>query len=134
MKWNTRVPNEELEPNNKTHYALFLPKKWQGEGLFVNLLLPECELQADRPTPPGAEPEVFINRPPPEVQKVENWLPLACKIATKQAAALFFTCDTAEQAEQAARMASLLLPDHERVELESMYMDEADTSASGSVH
>jgi len=128
MKWTTRLPKEMVEPDgvDEAHYACFLPKKWQGEGLVVNLLIPECELRADLPTPPGAEPAVFINRPPADRQKVENWLPLACQIATKQAAALFFACDTARQAERAAQMASKLLPDHERVALERLHEPHAD--------
>jgi hypothetical protein len=113
------------------HYACFLPKKWRGEGLVVSLLIPECELQADLPRPPGAEPAVFINRPPAN-QKVEVWLPLACEIATRQGAALYFACDTAKQAERGARMASKLLPDHERVALERMY--EPHTSARSGLH
>jgi hypothetical protein len=123
-----------IEPDgaDKAHYACFLPKNWQGEGPVVNFLIPECELQADLPRPPGAEPAVFINMPPVDRQKVENWLPLACKIATRQAAALYFACDTAKQAEQAARMASPHLPDHERVALERMY--EPHTSARSGLH
>jgi hypothetical protein len=123
MKWTTRILKEMTEPYgvDEAHYACFLPKKWQGEGLVVSLLIPECELQADLPRPPGAEPAVFINRPSAN-QKVEIWLPLACEIAMRQGAALYFACDTAKQAEgDAARMASKLLPDHERVALERMY-------------
>ena len=132
MKWTTRLP-KEMNPDglDEAHYSCFLPKKRQGEGI-VNLLIPECELQTDLPAPPGAEPAVFINRPPAGRQRVENWLSLACKIATTQAAALFFACDTARQAEQAARMASPLLPDHERVALERVH--EPHTRARSGLH
>ena len=131
MKWTTRLPKEmNLDGLDEAHYSCFLPKKRQGEGI-VNLLIPECELQADLPTPPGAEPAVFINRPRVN-KKVEAWLPLACEMATKQGAALLFACDTAKQAERAARMASKLLPSHERVALERMY--DHHTRARGGLH
>jgi hypothetical protein len=133
MEWTTRVLQEETEPDgvDKAHYVCFLPKKWQGEGPVVSLLIPECELQAVLPRPPGAEPAVFINRPRVN-KKVEAWLPLACEMATKQGAALLFACDTAKQAERAARMASKLLPSHERVALERMY--DHHTRARGGLH
>jgi len=129
MKWTTRVLKEMPQPHglDKAHYACFLPKKWPGEGLVVSLRIPEGEMHADLPRPPGAEPAVFITTPTAKHQKLEDSLGLPCMIATRRGAALYFACNTAKQAERAAEMASKLLPNHERVALERM--PERHTSA-----
>jgi hypothetical protein len=117
---------------DKAHYACFLPNKRQGEGLVVSLQIPECEMQADLPRPPGGEPAVFITSTTTNHQKVEGSLRLACMIAARRGAAVYFACNTTKQAERAAEMASKLLPDHERVALERLH--ELHTSARSGLH
>jgi hypothetical protein len=72
-------------------------------------------------------PIVFINRPRAN-RNVKCWLRYACKEATDQNVVLMVTCDTAEQAERAAKLAIKLLPDYERAAIERIYEEAARVS------
>jgi hypothetical protein len=73
---------------------------------------------------PDGVPEAIINRPQTN-KKVKYWVRTVCKIAEDQDASVSFACDTADQAQRVARMASKLLPNHERTALERMYRADA---------
>jgi hypothetical protein len=119
--WTTRLAPELTRQfgEKEIHNIWFLPQNWPGRGHTVGLLIPECELQhvmfcADR------EPLICINRPQKN-KNVSKWLRRACADAIQLSACLTLACDTAEQAEWAAKRAAKLLPSYERVALERMY-------------
>jgi|SRR5215831_18546983 len=60
---------------------------------------------------------------------VKHWLRFVCEMATEQRMFVMLSCDTAEQAERAAKMVAKWLPQHRRVALERMY--EAASRARG---
>jgi hypothetical protein len=129
--WTTRVLPELTSPFGveEVHSIWLTPKGWPGKGPAVLLLIPECEMQVCTLGPDGT-PEMSINRP--KINKnVKSWIRAACKTAEDLGAAVSFSCDTAEQADRAAKMASKLLPKHERIALERMY--EAKTRARSSL-
>jgi hypothetical protein len=127
--WTTRLLPELTSPYGveEVHNVWFAPKGYTGKGAVVALLIPECEMQVHGLGPDGA-PHVLINRPKTS-KKVKSWVRTVCEIAEDQNASVSFACDTAVQAERVARMASKLLPNHERAALERMYR--ADTRARG---
>ena len=58
----------------------------------------------------------------PQVNKnVKRWLRHACKVATADRACLFVACDTADEAEDAAELATKWLPNQQRTAIERMY-------------
>ena len=119
--WTTLLKPELIAPFGiaELHSAWFLPKGWPGKGTTVTLLIPECEMQVVEPGPDGV-PVAFINRP--QINKsVKRWVRTVCELARDMGASVSFACDTVEQAEQAAKRAGRLLPNHERVALERMY-------------
>jgi hypothetical protein len=61
-----------------------------------------------------------VNRPQKN-KNVRHWLRHACKIATDDDCSISFSCDTSQQADQAAKIASQLLPNHRRAAIERMY-------------
>jgi hypothetical protein len=85
----------------------------------ITLLIPECELQFVVPSV-----GIMVNRPQAN-KSVKHWLKYACKAASDQNAILIVACDTSEQAQRAAKMASRLLPKHERAALERIYQEQA---------
>jgi len=121
MTWTTRLRPELTRPFDveEMHNVWFIPKEWPGKGAVASLLIPECELHLCMPGPDGA-PVTFVNRPKAN-KKVESWVRAVCELANERGAAVSFSCDTAEQAEMAARMAAKLLPNHQRAALERMY-------------
>jgi hypothetical protein len=119
--WTTRVLPEYTRRFGveEVHDAWFVPKGWPGKGPAISLLVPECESQFVVLTLDG-EPLAFINRP--RVNKnVKRWLRYACELATDHRACLFVSCDTADEAERAAKRAAKWLPNHQRAALERMY-------------
>jgi hypothetical protein len=66
------------------------------------------------------EPGAMINRPQRN-RKVKYWIRFVCEMATKDHTFLIFSCDTAEQAKHAAKLAAKHLPHHRRVAMERMY-------------
>jgi len=130
--WTTRVLPELTRPYGveELHRAWFVPKGWLGKGPGVTLLIPECELQICTIRPDGV-PDLFVNRPRNN-KKIKVWLRSACKMAVELNASLSFGCDTAEQAERAAKAAGKLLPHYERSALERMY--DAKTSLRGNLN
>jgi len=66
------------------------------------------------------EPLVLVNRPQRN-KNVVFWLRCACAAATKMAALVIVSCDTAEQAAHAARKVTRFLPRYSRIALERMY-------------
>jgi hypothetical protein len=125
--WTTRVLPELAAQYGmrELHTAWFLPKGWPGRGPVVGLLIPECEMQVVFLAPDG-EPVAVINRPKIN-RNVKSWLRHVCETAKDMGASVALACDTAEQAERAARMAGRFLPNHERIALERMH--QADTRA-----
>lgn len=119
--WTTRVDPTYTRPYGveEVHNVWFTPKGWPGKGPAVTLLIPECEVQLVLVAPDG-EPRVLVNRPKLN-RNIKYWLRYACKLATINTASLSIACDTAEQAEQAAKRAARLLRHHERAALERMY-------------
>jgi hypothetical protein len=103
------------------HGAWFVPRKCPPPPRnTIALLIPECELQFNVP---GVE-TVFVNRPR-ENRNVRAWLKHACREASDHGAILIVACDTAEQTERAAKLASKLLPKHERAAIERIYEEQA---------
>jgi hypothetical protein len=120
--WTTRVDPECTRPYGvgEVHAVFFLPEGWCGKGPTVGLGLPECELQFvflinDIPVWQGEKPLT------PESANIKHWLRRACEIANKHHACLMLSCDTIEQANDAAKRAARWLPHHERIALERMY-------------
>ena len=126
--WTTRLEPELTRPFGveELHNVCFEPINWPGKGTVVSLLVPECELQVvvpsageERYQSHAASPVAYVNRPQVN-HNVKYWIRLACELATKQRAFLTFSCNTAEQAERAARRAAQLLPRHYRAALERL--------------
>jgi hypothetical protein len=119
--WTTRVLPEFTRQYGveEIHSVWLLPKDWPGKGAAVTLGIPECELQCCFIGEDG-EPVVFINRPQIN-RSVKSWTRTACEMARDHKAAVHFSCDTPEQAAQAAKRAAKLLPSYERLPLERMY-------------
>jgi hypothetical protein len=125
MSWTTLVNPETTRQymgDKELHSAWFMPKGWPGKGPCVSLEIPECNLHVCLPQPDG-EPVVIVNQPRFN-KNVKSWIRGACARAREYQACLSFSCDTTEQAEQAARFAGRLLPNYERVALERMYRPE----------
>jgi hypothetical protein len=118
--WTTRIDPELSRPFGveELHSVWFIPPGWPGKGTTVGLGIPECELQVIWLDGKG-EPVAMINRPR-QNRSLKGWLRTACGIAKKQQAVLSLSCDTAEQAEHAAKLAARLLPGYRRVALERM--------------
>ena len=121
MTWTTRLRPELTRPFDveEMHNVWFIPREWPGKGAVASLLIPECEMHLCMLGPDGA-PVTFVNRPKAN-KKVKCWVRTVCEFANERGAAVSFSCDTAEQAEMAARMAVKLLPNHQRAALERMY-------------
>jgi hypothetical protein len=119
--WTTRVLPEFTRQYGieEIHNVLFFPKGWPGKGAAVTLGIPECELQCCFIGKDG-EPVAFVNRPRIN-RSLKSWMRTACEVARDYKAAITFSCDTPEQAAQAAKRAAKLLPGYERVALERMY-------------
>jgi hypothetical protein len=125
--WTTRLLPDLTRQYGveEVHDVWFTPKEWPGKGPAVSLLIPECEMQVVFLAPDG-EPIAFVNRP--QLNKnIKAWVRTVCETARDMGASVSFACDTADQAERAAKMAGKLLPNHERTALERMY--EAKTRA-----
>lgn len=123
--WTTRVTPELTKPYGieELHHVWFTPTAGPGYGPTITLCIPECETQCVIPEP-DQDPLIFINRPR-ENRNVKSWLRYICKWVTVDSFCVIFACDTAEQAEAAARLATKLLPNHDRAALERLY--EANT-------
>jgi len=127
-RWTTRLPTEHTRPYGveELHYVFFEPEGWPGKGTTIGLNIPECELHFSF-VAPDDQPVVFINRPGKKNPNVKKWTHNACQLAAEYRAVLMFNCDTAEQAEQAARRAKKWLPPHyQRMALERMLSDPKD--------
>jgi hypothetical protein len=121
MEWTTRTLPELTRRYGveELHTVCFAPKDWMGKGTTVSLGIPECELACVVLDSCG-EPVTTINRPKVN-RNVRSWTRMACTLAVEQQAFVMFQCDTAEQAEIAARRAIRLLPNYRRAALERMY-------------
>jgi hypothetical protein len=117
--WTTRLPPEQTRPYGveELHTVYFLPDDWPGKGPTISLLLPECELQCVTAGTDGI-PLVMVNRP--RNKKIKYWLRIASKMAAEQNTCLIIGCDTSAEAERAAKIATRLLPKHQRAALERM--------------
>jgi hypothetical protein len=123
MTWTTLIDPALTRGFGAAHGAWFLPRKCPPPPRnTIAFLIPECELQFNVP---GVE-TTLVNRPR-ENKNVRTWLKHACHEASDQNAVLIVVCDTADQAERAAKMASKLLPKHERAALERIYEEKART-------
>jgi len=123
MTWTTLIDPALTRGFGAAHSAWFVPRKCPPPPRnTIAFLIPECELQL---VVPGVE-TTFINRPR-ENRNVKRWLTYACREASDQGAILIVACDTAEQTERAAKLATKLLPKHERAALERIYEEQART-------
>src|SRR5262249_20906135 len=121
MTWTTRIAPELTRSYGveELHNVAFEPRGWPGHGTTISLSIPECELQYVFLAANG-DPVAMINRPQNNKSQ-KHWLRYACRVATEERAYLFLSCDTAEQAEQAAKAAGRRLPHHHRAALERLY-------------
>ena len=119
--WTTVLPEMTDLDGTEFHTVCFEPAGWKGKGITVGLGIPECEMQyVYPPLTSEGEPFVVINRP--RVNKnVKHWLRHVCNCATTDCAFVILSCDTAEQAAQAAKMATRWLPQHRRAALERIH-------------
>jgi hypothetical protein len=108
------------------HTVWFLPLSENVLGRCVALLIPECELQNIYVI--NGTPRAVINRPEHN-KSIPYWVHRACAIATEEDCGLGIMCDTREEAERAATMASKRLPHHRRMPLERMAGAKSRTSA-----
>jgi hypothetical protein len=69
------------------------------------------------------EPIAYVNRPP-ENKNIRHWMNYVCGVATEHRLLVMLNCDTAEQAEAAAKRAFRKLPRHRRMALERIYRPE----------
>jgi hypothetical protein len=122
VTWTTLLdPALMRQYGSEAHAAWFLPKKCPAPPRnVVAFLIPECEIQF---VIPGA-PTVLINRPR-ENRSVKRWLKYACREASEQGAILILTCNTAQEVERATKLASKLLPRHDRTAIERIYEEHA---------
>ena len=122
--WTTLLdPELPYMGDKELHTAWFMPNGWPGKGPCVALEIPECKLHVCLLQLDG-EPVVIVNRPRSN-KNIKKWVRSACERAREYQACISFTCDTAEQAEDAAKLAAKFLPkDYERVALERMYRPE----------
>jgi hypothetical protein len=127
--WATRWPAGITQRfgAEELHQVLFEPDGWPGHGVSVNLVLPECQLVIAFPAADG-EPTVYVNRPQSN-RNVKRWR-FACEAATKHRFLLGFCCDTAQQAEQAARRAARWLPSRRRMSLERILTEPSNWARS----
>lgn len=126
MTWTTLLDPELTRRYGfgpEAHAAWFVPQKCPAPPRnVVTLLIPECETQF---VVPGA-PNVLVNRPQHN-RSVKYWLKYACREASDQGAVLILACDTVEQVERATKLATKLLPRHDRTALERIYSEQART-------
>lgn len=130
--WTTRVPVAiSLEYGiPECHQAYYAPACWPGQGPLVGLTIPEGDLRFLIP-PKGEDepPPAFVNRPRRN-HDVKGWLRTACQMAAQSEAGLTLSCDTAAQAERAARCARRWLPGtYARVSLERVLAGRIASSA-----
>jgi hypothetical protein len=121
--WTTRIAPEHTRAFGveEIHTVCFEPIGWLGKGICVGLGIPECEMHyVYPPLTDDGEPLVVVNRPQVN-KKVKHWLRYVCKCATADRAIVILSCDTAEQADRAAKMAAKWLPQHRRAALERLY-------------
>ncbi len=122
--WTTRIAPKHTRAFGveEIHTVCFEPVGWPGKGACVGLGIPECEMHYVYPPPIGDDggPLVVVNRPRLN-RKVKHWLRHVCKCATADRAFVILSCDTAEQAASAAKMAAKWLPHHRRSALERLY-------------
>ncbi len=119
--WTTRVDPVRTRPFGveELHNVYFEPDGWPGKGDVVALLIPECELHVTWVAADGV-PVPIVFRPGKD-RSVGYWIRQVCKNATADRAFVIFSCDTAEQAQRAAKRAAKLLPNHRRMSLERMF-------------
>ena len=115
--WETRLPPEQTRPFGveELHTVWFLPIGWSGQGPTISLTIPECHLQYAKLSSSGVP---MVASYYPEDKNIKRCLRITCNAAAEKKACLILGCDTAAQAERAAKMAARLLPKHERVALE----------------
>ena len=118
MTWTTRVPAPTRPYGvEEVHSVVFEPIKPHPQRMCMAILLPECELQVVQNV--GGVPVVsMINRPP--TRNTRTWLRFACEEAAENGAWLHIGCDSAKDAERAAKRAGRLLPAHKRVAIERL--------------
>jgi hypothetical protein len=120
-RWTTRVLADLTRQHGveELHQAWLTPVGWPGRGPAVSMSIPECEIQIVLIGDDG-QPVALINRPTRN-QNVKQWVRTACEMAKDLGASVSFACDTVDQVERAAKLASKLLPTHERTALERLY-------------
>ena len=121
-KWTTLIPDDIVKSyghSGEIHNVFFVPEGW-SDGPVVSMLIPECETRYYVIRESG--PFITVDRTyqPTTKEDIWRWLQLFCKNAVKEKAAVIFSCDTHQQAEAAAIIATVFLTTHERVALERM--------------
>jgi hypothetical protein len=121
MNWTTRMLPELTRRNGieELHKVYFAPQGYSGKGACVTLGIPECELIFTDLGPDG-RPFAVVNRPKVN-RDVRRWTRAACELAVRRQVLVSFGCDTAAQAETAAKRAARMLPNFQRIALERMY-------------
>ena len=117
--WTTRIPPEQTRPFGvaELHTAVFQPAGWSGQRPTISLTIPEGRLVFAKLSTSGVPVATSFT---PEDKSIKHCVRIACNAATEWQACLVLGCDTAAQAERAAKLAARLLPKHERVALERM--------------
>lgn len=128
--WTTLLSSELTKPYGvaELHVACFLPDDFTEGRTTVALLIPEGRMQCVSFMPDGTP--LTMLKQLPQNEKVKHWLRTVCEFVAGHKACLIISCDTAVQTKHAAKIATRLLPAHERVPLERMY-DPATRCRSG---
>jgi hypothetical protein len=122
LEWATLLDQAKCKAagiDDHWHQVYFLPKSENILGRCIGLGIPECELHVLFCAADG-HPIACINRPQKN-HSVRRWLKTACAMATEQDCTLILTCNTREQAANAAAFAARRLLNHRRVPIERMY-------------
>jgi hypothetical protein len=118
MDWTTKVPTEySARPRKELHLAMFEPERWPDDRAQVSLDIPVWKLTLCWVV--DGIPQVA--HVPTNTKNLRTAVHRACKEAIAKQALLWFSCDTARQANLAARLAARWLPNHRRQALERMY-------------
>jgi hypothetical protein len=127
--WTTKVPTESSARRRKEfHLAMFEPERWRDDRAQVSLDIPVWKLTLCWVVD-GIPRVAYV---PTNTTSFRTAVRRACKEAIERQALLWFSCDTARQANLAARLAARWLPNHRRQALERM--DDAESRERSKLH
>jgi hypothetical protein len=138
LQWTTEMPvlqwlREQCGFPGDLHLAWFIPNDWPGKGKVVDLGLPECEMHWCAVYDPDPDKIVMAVNCPVLNRDIEYWIKPARQQAKRDRAPLMLSCDTAQQVDDAVRIAEKYVPrNHRRLPLERIYdpKDRADKPLS----